>query len=149
MRRSFKSGASGRRCRGPSVPADDAHGPTSEELFRSRLLILRCQPEDIYLVLRSVIRYSCVRWFMASPLTLRLEKKTRLRIARIASRRQISTSEVIRQAIEAWVERQEPIAAPYEVMADLIGVVNGGNPNRSTETGRRFREILKGRGKRG
>jgi Arc/MetJ-type ribon-helix-helix transcriptional regulator len=85
---------------------------------------------------------------MASPLTLRLEKKIRLRIARIASRRQISTSEVIRQAIEAWVERQEPIAAPYEVMADLIGVVNGGNPKRSTETGRRFREILKVRGKR-
>lgn len=85
---------------------------------------------------------------MASPLTLRLEKKTRLRIARIASRRQISTSEVIRQAIEAWVERQEPIAAPYEAMADLVGVVNGGNPKRSTETGRRFRAMLKGRGKR-
>jgi predicted DNA-binding protein len=85
---------------------------------------------------------------MPSPLTLRLEKKTRQRIARIASRRQISTSEVIRQAIEAWVERQEPITAPYEAMADLVGVVNGGNPQRSTETGRRFREILKGRGKR-
>ena len=85
---------------------------------------------------------------MPSPLTLRLEKKTRQRIARIASRRQISTSEVIRQAIEAWVERQEPIAAPYEAMADLIGVVNGGNPRRSTATGRRFREILKGQGKR-
>jgi hypothetical protein len=74
--------------------------------------------------------------------------KIRQRIARIASRRQISTSEVIRQAIEAWVERQEPVTAPYEAMADLIGVVNGGNPRRSTETGRRFREILKGRGKR-
>ena len=85
---------------------------------------------------------------MPSPLTLRLEKKTRQRIARLASRRQISTSEVIRQAIEAWVERQEPITAPYEAMADLVGVVNGGNPQRSAETGRRFREILKGRGKR-
>jgi predicted DNA-binding protein len=85
---------------------------------------------------------------MPSPLTLRLEKKTRQRIARMAKRRQISTSELIRQAIEAWVERQEPIAAPYEAMADLIGVVNGGNPLRSAETGRGFREILKGRGKR-
>jgi predicted transcriptional regulator len=63
---------------------------------------------------------------MLSPLILRLEKKTRRGIARIASRWQISTSEVMRQAIEAWVERQEPIAAPYEAMADLIGVVNGG-----------------------
>jgi predicted transcriptional regulator len=85
---------------------------------------------------------------MASPLTLRLEKKTRQRIARIASRRQISTSEFIRQAIEAWVERQEPTAAPYEAIEDLIGVANGGNPLRSTETGRRLGEILKGRGKR-
>jgi len=85
---------------------------------------------------------------MPSPVTLRLEKKTRQRIARIASRRHISISEVIRQAIEAWVERQEPIAAPYEAMADLIGVVNGGNPRRSAEAGRRFRELLKSRGKR-
>jgi len=53
---------------------------------------------------------------MLSPLTFRLEKKTRQRIARIASRRRISTSEVIRQAIEAWVERQEPMATPYEAM---------------------------------
>jgi len=85
---------------------------------------------------------------MSSPLTLRLERKTRQRIARIASRKQISTSEVIRQAIEAWVERQEPMAAPYEAIADLIGVVNGGKPERSTETGRRFTEVLKSRRKR-
>ncbi len=82
---------------------------------------------------------------MASPLTLRLDKKTRQRIARIANRRQVSTSEVIRQAIEAWVERQEPIAAPYEAMRDLIGVVRGGMPGRSTETGRRFSQMLKSR----
>jgi Arc/MetJ-type ribon-helix-helix transcriptional regulator len=85
---------------------------------------------------------------MTSLLTLRLEQKTRRRIARIASRRRISTSEVIREAIEAWVERQEPVAAPYEAMADLIGVVNGGKPRRSADTGRRFREVLKNRRKR-
>jgi predicted DNA-binding protein len=82
---------------------------------------------------------------MASPLTLRLEKKTRQRIARIASRRQISTSEVIREAIEAWVERQEPTAAPYEAMADLIGIVNGRQPGRSAKTGLRYRELLTSR----
>jgi predicted DNA-binding protein len=85
---------------------------------------------------------------MTSLLTLRLEQKTRRRIARIASRRRISTSQVIREAIEAWVERQEPVAAPYEAMADLIGVVNGGKPRRSADTGRRFREVLKSRRKR-
>src|SRR5215469_10589843 len=85
--------------------------------------------------------------FMISPVTLRLERKTRERIARIASRRRMSTSEVIREAIEAWVERQEPIAAPYEAMADLIGVVNGGKARRSAETGSRFKEVLKSRRK--
>jgi predicted DNA-binding protein len=85
---------------------------------------------------------------MTSLLTLRLEQKTRQRVARIASRRRISVSEVIREAIEAWVERQEPVAAPYKAMSDLIGVVNGGKPRRSAETGRRFREVLKSRQKR-
>ena len=40
------------------------------------------------------------------------------------------------------MERQEPIAAPYEAMADLIGVVDGGKPGRSAEIGRRFGELL-------
>ena len=43
---------------------------------------------------------------MASPLTLRLDEKTRKRIARIASRKHISTSEVVRRAIEAWTDLQ-------------------------------------------
>ena len=82
---------------------------------------------------------------MASPLNLRLDAKTRKRIERIARRRQVSVSEVIRLAIAAWAEQQEPIGAPYEAMADLIGVVHGGTPGRSTRTGRRFSEILKRR----
>jgi predicted DNA-binding protein len=84
---------------------------------------------------------------MTSILTLRLEKKTRQRIVRVASRRRISTSQFIREAIEAWVEQQEPIASPYEAMVDLIGVVNGGKPACSVESGRRFREIVKSRRK--
>jgi len=59
---------------------------------------------------------------MASPLTLRLDLKTRKRIERIARRRQVPVSEVVRLAIAAWAEQQEPVAAPYEAMADLIGV---------------------------
>ena len=82
---------------------------------------------------------------MASPLTLRLDEKTRQRIARIARRKRLSTSEVIRQAIEAWAERQEPVGLPYELVLDLLGVVRGGNPRRSELTGRRFAEFLKGR----
>jgi Arc/MetJ-type ribon-helix-helix transcriptional regulator len=99
-----------------------------------------------FLVLHAVIRqthaFAC---HMASPLTLRLDAKTRKQIERIARRRQVSVSEVIRLAIAAWAEQQEPIAAPYEAIADLIGVVHGGMPGRSTQMGRRFSEILKKR----
>jgi Arc/MetJ-type ribon-helix-helix transcriptional regulator len=82
---------------------------------------------------------------MASPLTLRVDETTRKRIARIARRKQLSTSEVVRQAIEAWAERHEPIASPYEAVTDLIGVVRGANPKRSAQTGRQFSKLLKRR----
>jgi hypothetical protein len=82
---------------------------------------------------------------MASPLTLRLDEKTRQRIARIARRKQLSKSEVIRRAIAAWADCQEPAGAPYEAMADLIGVVRGGNRKRSKDTGRSFTKLLRGR----
>lgn len=84
---------------------------------------------------------------MESPVTLRIDKETRERIARIARRKRISASEVIREAIEAWMVHQEA-TAPYEGVADLIGVVHGKNPNRSANTGRRFTELLKNRGRR-
>jgi predicted transcriptional regulator len=74
---------------------------------------------------------------MASPDTIRLDPKTRQRIARLARRKRLSTSEVVRQAIAAWADREEPFASPYEAMKDLIGVVHGGNPKRSKQTGRR------------
>jgi predicted DNA-binding protein len=82
---------------------------------------------------------------MASPLTLRLDSKTRQRLERIARRKQLSKSEVVRQAIAAWADRQEPIDSPYEMLADLIGTVRGGDANRSSRTGRRFAELLKRR----
>ena len=80
---------------------------------------------------------------MASPLTLRLDAKTRRRLERIARRKQLSTSEVVRQAIDAWADRQEPVASPYETLCDLIGVVRGGRSDRSVQTGRAFAKLLK------
>jgi Arc/MetJ-type ribon-helix-helix transcriptional regulator len=85
---------------------------------------------------------------MASPVTLRLDEKTRQRIARLARRKRPSTSEVLRQAIAAWANRQEPVTSPYRVMKDLIGVVRGGNPKRSQQTGRRFAALLMRRRRR-
>jgi predicted DNA-binding protein len=82
---------------------------------------------------------------MASPLTLRLDNKTRKRLERIAQRKQLSKSEVVRQAIDAWADRQEPLTSPYEVLSDLIGIVRGGKSTRSAQTGRRFADLLKKR----
>ena len=81
---------------------------------------------------------------MDSPLTLRLDKDTRERLVRIARRRQISVSEAIREAIGNWAERNDTHAG-YEAAADLLGVVHGGDPKRSSATGRSFKALLKQR----
>jgi hypothetical protein len=80
-----------------------------------------------------------------SPVTLRLKRETRLKVARIARRRRVSSSQVLREAIEALVERTEATVSPYESMMDLIGVVDGGDPTRSTDMGRKFGKLLKAR----
>jgi hypothetical protein len=82
---------------------------------------------------------------MASPLDLRLDEKTSKLISRVAQRKQLSTSEVVRQVIEAWADRHEPVASPYEAVKDLIGIVHSGNPKGSVRTGRRFTKLLKRR----
>jgi Arc/MetJ-type ribon-helix-helix transcriptional regulator len=85
---------------------------------------------------------------MPSPVTLRLDKQTRLKIARIARRRRVSASHVMREAIENLVGREEATASPYLAIAHLIGVVRGGDPKRSSQTGRRVAELLKARRRR-
>ncbi|HEY6267691.1 MAG TPA: hypothetical protein VIX11_05290 [Candidatus Acidoferrum sp.] len=49
------------------------------------------------------------------------------------------------QVIDAWADRQEPVASPYEAVKDLIGIVHAGNPKGSVRTGRRFTKLLKRR----
>ena len=85
---------------------------------------------------------------MEAPVTLRLDPKTRRQIARVARRKGISKSEVIRQALNSWPEFADTSVSPYEQVADLIGVVQGGNPRRSEETGKQFRKILDAKRKR-
>ena len=58
---------------------------------------------------------------MDSPVTLRLDKETRERIGRIAERKRVSASEVIREAIEAFVKEHD-VAAPYERAAERDGL---------------------------
>jgi Arc/MetJ-type ribon-helix-helix transcriptional regulator len=85
---------------------------------------------------------------MESPVTLRLDPKTRRQIARVARRKGISKSEVIRRALNSWPEFADTSVSPYEQVADLIGVVQGGNPRRSEATGKQFRKILDAKRKR-
>jgi Arc/MetJ-type ribon-helix-helix transcriptional regulator len=82
---------------------------------------------------------------MASPITLRLDEEIRRRVARIARRRRTSTSHVLREAITTWVDREESGISAYESIKDLIGIASGGDPTLSTDTGRRFTQMLKAR----
>ena len=85
---------------------------------------------------------------MASPLSVRLDEKTRQRIKGIARRKRVSVSEVVRQAIQALPERQLSAGSLYDSMAHLIGVVNGEDPTRSTWSSRKIAKLLKDRRRR-
>lgn len=84
---------------------------------------------------------------MASPLTLRLDDETRERLRRVARRKGLTVSEVIRRTVLASVEYEESLTpeTPYESIADLIGCVRGGRADRSRATGRQFAELLQKR----
>jgi Arc/MetJ-type ribon-helix-helix transcriptional regulator len=81
---------------------------------------------------------------MASPVSVRLDKATRSKIAALARRKRQSQSGVIREAVNALYQR-ETNASPFEAVRDLIGVVHGGDPTRSENAGRKFREYLRKR----
>ena len=85
---------------------------------------------------------------MDSPVTLRLDKETRERVARIARQKRVSASDVIREAIDAWVKGYEAGVRPYDRASDLIGVVRGRNAKRSLQTGRQLARLLKSTRKR-
>jgi metal-responsive CopG/Arc/MetJ family transcriptional regulator len=82
---------------------------------------------------------------VASPITLRLDPELRRRVDRIARRKKTSTSQVIREAITTWVEREDSAVTPYESIKDLIGSVRGGDPHRSADMGKKFTELLRAR----
>jgi predicted DNA-binding protein len=82
---------------------------------------------------------------VASPITLRLDPELRRRVTRIAKRKRTTTSEVLREAITTWVEREDSAVTPYESIKDLIGSVKGGDPHRSTDMGKKFTELLRAR----
>lgn len=74
------------------------------------------------------------------PMSLRLDATTDRALARIASRRGQTKSEVVREAIASLIEKEQ--LTPYELVADLVGSVSGGPEDLSEQTGRKFRKAL-------
>lgn len=58
-------------------------------------------------------------------MTVRLDDRTRRRVSRVARRRKQPTSEAVREAIDAWLERHEGGARVFDLIADLAGCVEG------------------------
>jgi len=85
---------------------------------------------------------------MESPVTLRLDSKTRRLIASAARRKGISKSEVIRRALSSWSDLAVQSDSPYVLLKDLLGVVRGGNPRRSEKSGKHFRDLVATKRKR-
>jgi len=84
---------------------------------------------------------------MSRAIALRLDERTRRRIARLAARRGTTRSALVREAITALVEKEERQAAlrPHDIVKDVVGSVHGGDPDRSTDVGRKVRRMLSGR----
>lgn len=70
------------------------------------------------------------------------------RVANIARRKKATTSQVLREAVAAWVEREESSVSAYERLKDLIGIVHGADPHRSEDIGRKVSEMLIARHRR-
>lgn len=87
---------------------------------------------------------------MDSAMALRLDDQTRRRIARLAARRGTTRSALVREAIAALVEKEERQAEvrPYDLVKDLLGSVRGGDPDRSTDVGKKVRRMLTARRQR-
>ena len=74
------------------------------------------------------------------PTSVRLDPETQRALEQLARSRSVSKSEVVRQAIELLASQERQ--APYDRVADLLGCVQGGPPDLSEQTGKRFRQLL-------
>ena len=82
---------------------------------------------------------------MKELVAFRLDAQMRTKIAQIARRSGETASSVIRKAVAAWVEREETGEAPWKLVSDLAGCVDGGDPDRSSRGGRRVADLMKAR----
>ncbi|MBI5365401.1 MAG: CopG family transcriptional regulator [Planctomycetes bacterium] len=79
-------------------------------------------------------------------LTVRLNAESQATLDRLARRRGVSKSEVVRQALATLVRVDATAAAPPRRLSDewahLIGCVRGGDPDLSERTGEKLRQLL-------
>ena len=77
-------------------------------------------------------------------ISVRLGDKIKRRLSREARQRRVSQSEIVRQAIEAYLDAGQPGKGItlYDRMKDVIGSVHSGRGNLSQNTGDEFHEIL-------
>jgi len=75
--------------------------------------------------------------------TVRLDIPTEAALARLATRRGQTKSEVIRDAITRLAEEEGEQGTAYQRLQAFIGLVDSGGRQLSTETGAKLHEILR------
>lgn len=81
--------------------------------------------------------------------TVRLDTATEATLKRLATRRGQTKSEVIRDAIARLGDDEPADDSAYQRLRAYAGIVDSGGRQLSSETGRRFRELLEERRRAG
>jgi hypothetical protein len=78
---------------------------------------------------------------METQISLRLPETLLKRIDREARKRRVRRSDLVRQALEAFLNGETAVIGgrPYDLIRDLVGSVSGGPP----DLGARHREYLR------
>jgi predicted DNA-binding protein len=78
-------------------------------------------------------------------LSVRVSDGTRRAVTRLAGVRGRSESDVVREAIEEYVARHPAEVHPYDLLKDVIGIVEDGPTDLSVKTGDKVRRMLRDR----
>jgi len=83
-------------------------------------------------------------YYTCMTISVRLDEKTKRRLSRYAREQRVSQSEVVRRAINAYMNSDDTMdgVSLYDRMKDIIGSVRGGPTDLSENTGEKFRQIL-------
>jgi metal-responsive CopG/Arc/MetJ family transcriptional regulator len=82
---------------------------------------------------------------MSRAMSIRLSDKTRRSVTRLAKAGRRSQSEVVREAIETFVEKAVAQVPPDEGWKHLVGILKGGPSDLSERTGQKVAKILQER----